>query len=551
MWLCYSHDASVCLLQDGIPRVAIQKERLSRKKHDGNITNINLDECIQYCLDEAGIVLEDISLFIENSPTLLYCKEKDTILWYSVPRLLDWVDQKKIIQISHHLAHAYAVFWASPFTKSSVMIIDGQWNYREDITEDISDASIFPKNAESSYIERESFYDFEEHTFQTLRKNMWKVHKSFISICWIGHLYEKVASYIFRSRFDAGKLMWLAPFGHNTNKKNLLEIGENWEIIYDAEWGRVYKNPNYDGKQLETHWEEYCDLAFKTQSEIEKAILFLSQWLNKHSKHSQLCYSWWVSLNCSANNLVIKDSGFQELFILPVASDAWISIWCAYYWYLHILQKPKISYQYSDYLGKEYTSEAILKTIQTFDWKIQYKKSHLVTQLTAEYLSQGKIIGWFQSRSEFWPRALWNRSILADPREPNMQKILNQRVKCREWFRPFAPSVLEEYASEYFSLSKSPFMLYTAFVKEEKKLLVPSIVHIDGSARIQTVNQQQNKKYYKLISDFFKITGVPMIINTSFNKDEPIVETPQDAIHCFLSTNIDVLILDDYIVTKN
>ncbi|EKE30255.1 MAG: Carbamoyltransferase [uncultured bacterium (gcode 4)] len=549
MWLCYSHDASVALIKDGIPIVSIQKERLSRIKHDWSIVDINLDECINYCLNEAQIKLEDIDLFVENSPSLMYCKDKDNILWYTVERLLDNVGKEKIMQISHHLAHAYWVFWASPFSESTVMIIDWQWNYKEDLTEDISEAKIFPENSESSFIERESFYQFSENWFKVLRKNLWKVHKSFISICWLWHMYEKVSSYAFKSRFDAWKLMGLAPYWKSIEENDFLSFSDSWEILYQNDWTKKYKNPNFDGKQLEENWEEYSNIAHKTQNELEKWILYLAKWIKSNSDSENLCYSWWVSLNCSSNNLIKQDSWFKRIFIAPAASDAWISVWCAFYGYLNVLKKEKAKFEYSDYLWKKYSDAEILKALKKYP-RLKAAHESEICKVTANLIAEWNIIWWFQWSSELWPRALWNRSIIWDPRNAEMKDILNLKVKKRESFRPFAPSVLEEYSLEYFDIGNSPFMLYTANVKEDKKTLIPAIVHVDWTSRIQTVSKTQNKKYHELIDEFYKVTWIPMVVNTSFNKDEPIVETPEDAIRCFLWTNIDYLVLWNHLVSK-
>src|SRR5579862_49366 len=222
--LSYSHDASVALLRDGVPRVAIQKERLTRRKHDGDIRDIDLAECIQYCLATEGISLADVTLAVENSPTILYCKDRDFVLGLRRERLLDSIDPTRVIEISHHLAHAYCAYGLSPFDTCAVMVIDGQGNYREDLTEDLSTAAVFPESSEPSYIERESFYMFSNGKCRVLRKHLSTIHKSFVRICGLGHLYERVASYVFRSRFDAGKLMGLAAYGRQIEGLRMLQV---------------------------------------------------------------------------------------------------------------------------------------------------------------------------------------------------------------------------------------------------------------------------------------------------------------------------------------
>lgn len=551
MGLCYSHDASVCLLEDWIPLVAIQKERITRKKHDGNIHDINLDECILYCLDEAWIWLSDISLFVENSPTILYCKEKNNILWFNKKRLLDKIDQKKIIQISHHLAHAFAVYWSSPFKESAVMIIDWQWNYYEDVTEKMDWAYISPKQIESSFIERESFYEFKDNNYKLLRKNLSTIHKSFTKICWLWHMYETVASYVFKSRHDAGKLMWLASYWKDVYPFHISKILSSGEIVYNTDRVKGFNHPNRDWLLLNTYWNEYRNLAYKTQLELEKNIVFLTKRLRKKTKINNLCYSGGVSLNCSSNNLIRDKWWFKNIFITPAASDAWISLWCAYYGYLYVLKKSKKIYKYSDYLWKQYSNKDIKEALYKYNNEIDYQESNSVFLDTAKLIADNNIIWWFQWKSEFWPRALWNRSIIADPRDKNMPDKLNKQVKFRESFRPFAPSVLQKYSDQFFDLSESPYMLLTANVKKNKKNTIPAVTHVDWTSRIQTVNKKDNPEYYKVIEAFYVLTWIPLIVNTSFNiKNEPIVETPEDAIRCFLGTKIDILVMWNFIVKK-
>ncbi len=551
MGLCYSHDASVCILKNGVPLVGIQKERITRKKHDGFIHNINLDESIQYCLDYAQIGIQEISVFIENSPTIMYCKEKDNVLGFNRKRMLDDVDQNKIIQISHHIAHAFGAYWSSPFEESAILIIDGQGNYFEDITEDLSWATIFPTGKESSFIERESIYEFTNTDQKVLRKNLSTIHKSFTKICWIWHMYETVSWYLFKSRHDAGKLMWLAPYGKERYNFNIIDILSSGELDYNTDRVGDFTNPNRSKNWLKDNWDDYCDLAYKTQKELEKWIMSLVSWTRKNSTQENLSYSGGVALNCTCNNLIKFDGWFKNVYITPAASDAGISLGCAYYGYLKYIKWAKKIVEYSDYLGKTYTDKDILDSLDTYKNKIIFKRSDNIFLDTAKLIQADNVIWWYQGRSEFWPRALWNRSIVANPGSKKMKEILNDKIKFREPFRPFAPSVLEEYSKDFFDIEKSPYMLITAKVHEEKKNIIPAVTHVDGTSRIQTVNKVQNERYYNLIKEFYWLTGIPLVVNTSFNiKDEPIVETPKDAIRCFLGTGIDCLVIGDYIITK-
>lgn len=549
--LCYSHDASVCLLKDGVPVVAIQKERLSRKKHDGSITDIDLKECVEYCLAAEGITLNDIDLVVENSPTILYCKDKDNILGFQRNRFLDNFDQKKIIQISHHLAHAYAAFGMSPYREAAVLVVDGQGNYKEDITENLEGAEVYPANSESSYIERESFYCFQDNKYRAIRKNLSTIHKSFLKICGLGHLYESVASYVFRSRFDAGKLMGLAAYGEDRLTFKMVEASTSLELKYNSQWVKKFSKPNRHPGDFELNQNEYKNLAYRVQKELEQYLVLLTKWFRKKVRSDNLCYSGGVALNCSANQEIAEKSGFKNLFISPPANDGGVSVGCAYYGYLNVFKKPKKIFDYLDYLGKPYEDREILKVLKKYSGRINYRRSQNISLGTAKLLKENKIVAWFQGGSEFGPRALGNRSIICNPCGKKTKDILNLNIKFRESFRPFAPSVLEEKSRDFFTIGYSPYMLLTAKVRNEKVKLIPAVTHVDQTARIQTVNPKQNKKYYRLIKNFEKISGMPLILNTSFNtKGEPIVETPEDAVKTFINSKIDYLSIGNFIVAK-
>lgn len=547
--LCYSHDASACLLKNGVPVVAIQKERLSRKKHDGSITDIDLRDCIEYCLGAEKITLSQIDLVVENSPTVLYCKEKNNVLGFKRARLLDKINSKKIIQVSHHLAHAYCAYGLSNFGECAVIVVDGQGNYKEDITEDLGGAVIYPKNSESSYIERESFYKFSKGGYKVVRKNLSNIHKSFVRLSGLGHLYESVSSYVFRSRFDAGKLMGLAPYGKENSAFKMLSIKSGAEIKYHNDWVGDFMHPNRDASCLERYFNEYANLACRVQKDLEKAILALSRWFRVSTGLNSLAYSGGVALNCSSNAEILNKSGFKDIFITPPASDCGVSMGCAFYGYLKVLEKEKKEINYLDYLGKTYSEQDILNAIKKNKNKIVFYKSKNIFKEAAGLISKGKVIGWFQGGSEFGPRALGNRSIIADPRNPKMKDIINLGIKKRDSFRPFAPSVLEENAQDFFDVSYSPYMLLTSKAKQNIRKEIPAVVHVDGTSRIQTVNERQNQRYYQLIKEFYVLTNIPMVLNTSFNgNDEPIVETPDDAINSLFKNGLDALCLGDYIV---
>ena len=299
------------------------------------------------------------------------------------------------------------------------------------------------------------------------------------------------------------------------------------------------------------HWE---DLAWRTQDDTENVLLARARWLRETTGAKNLCMAGGVALNCVANGRVAREAGFENVWIQPAAGDDGIAIGCAYYGWLEILKQRRSFVMDHSYVGRRYSDQDAAKELQKFLVRIQVEAKHSdnVCRDTAKLLAEQKVIGWFQDRSEFGPRALGNRSLIADPRKPEMKDILNSRVKHRQAFRPFAPIVLAERMKEIFEGEEdSPFMLIAKPVRPAWRDKIPAIVHVDGTARVQTVREATNPMLYRLLKEFEALTGVPVLINTSFNiKGEPIVETPQDAVNCFLTTGVDHLVIHDTIVSK-
>ncbi len=533
----YTHDSSVVLLKQGIPVVGIQKERITRKKHDGHFTDLDMECAVNYCLNAEGITLKDISLVVENSPGVLCCKETKG----------NWFEKKglKRYVISHHLAHAYAAYGASPYDECAILVIDGHGNFFEDITEKTDTGIIFPKNHENSYSERQSVY-YYNNGMKLIRKDLGQTHKSFLKTHGLGQMYEHGTRIIFNNRLDSGKVMGLAPYGSEQLVTDIIKIEPSGELVFWADWTKQIKDCN-----LNNDFKYCANLSYTVQKELEKGILEIARWTKKKTNKQNLCFTGGVALNSVANRILLQEELFDSIFFLPASSDSGIALGCAYYGYLELLKNKKRPYVYKDYLGRKYSDKDIEEALKKFPTTSSQKLKN-APKTAARYIAQENIIGWFQGRSEFGPRALGNRSIICDPRKKDMKDILNKRVKFRETFRPFAPSVLEEKSTQYFNIhTTDPYMIVAPYVHEEAKDVIPAVVHIDGTARFQTVNRYFNSKYYDLISEFEKITSVPVVLNTSFNiKSEPIVETPEDAISCFLKTDIDILFLGDYIVKK-
>jgi carbamoyltransferase len=300
------------------------------------------------------------------------------------------------------------------------------------------------------------------------------------------------------------------------------------------------------------HWK---DLAWRVQDDTERVLIERAVWLRETTGAKNLCISGGVALNCVANGRIVREAGYDNVWIQPAAGDDGIAIGCAYYGHLAIQKKPRSFVMQHAFVGAPYSDQEAEAAADK--WLVDRQKfngpDHSICRETAKVLTEEKVVGWFQGASEFGPRALGNRSIIADPRNPAMKDVLNARVKHRQSFRPFAPIVLAERASEVFEGEEdSPFMLLAKNVTPAWRDKVPAIVHVDGTARVQTVRREHNERLYLLLKEFENLTGVPVLLNTSFNiRGEPIVESPADAMKCFLSTGIDYLALHDMLITKS
>jgi carbamoyltransferase len=437
------------------------------------------------------------------------------------------------------------------------MVVDGVGNYCADIAE----PGQLTDNVNPLAREAESYYKFTGSKLEPLKKVWLNPVRGFLSdefyyMPGLGALYSRISSYIFAHWNKCGEVMGLAPYGRPDAVKSLIEIKDaelsvpEWGVEFNKPW-LVDRERNWEASPSMQHWK---DMAWRIQDDAERVLLERAIWLRETTGAKNLCMAGGVALNCVANGRIAREAGFDNVWIQPAAGDDGIAIGCAYYGHLAILKKPRSFVMKHAYLGVEYKDEDVhaaankrlvrLQTINT--------TSKNICGETAKLLSAGHVFGWFQGRSEFGPRALGDRSILADPRRAEMKDKLNKRVKHRQAFRPFAPIVLAERANEIFEGDEeSPFMLLAKRVRPEWRDKIPAIVHVDGTARVQTVRPDHNERLYRLLKEFDSITGVPVLINTSFNvKGEPIVETPDDAIKCFLTTGMDYLVLHDMLIAK-
>ncbi len=562
----YDHDASVCLLRDGEIAYAISKERINRDKHAAGFYKIAVD----YCLQAEGIKLDDVGLVVRNSYVLPVDEIELRLLNQHISYYLEAKERAeaekypifrgkppKVVDISHHVAHAYSAFAACPFDEGAVMIVDGVGGYRSDAMDaGPQDADVHPLARES-----ESYYHFKGSELTPIKKIWMAPTRGFLSdeffyMPGLGAYYSRGSSYVFADWNKCGELMGLAPYGRPNRIPPLVEMnGQDLRLLdWPAEFDKPFMpdaDKDWEKNPAVEHWQ---DLAWRVQDDAERVLLARARWLRETTGARNLCLAGGVALNCVANGKIAREAGFDNVWIQPAAGDDGIAIGCALYGHLAIEKKPRAFVMKHAFLGREYSAAESDKAMSGLTTRVATRSSVSadVCAEAAKLLAEGKVLGWFQGRSEYGPRALGNRSIIADPRTAEMKDILNRRVKHRQAFRPFAPIVLEERADEIFEgPGDSPYMLMAKPVAAAWRDKIPAIVHVDGTARVQTVREDTNSRLYRLIKEFDALTGVPVLLNTSFNvKGEPIVETPDDALYCFLNTGIDYLVLGDRIVEK-
>jgi carbamoyltransferase len=561
----YDHDVSACLLRDGEIVAAISKERLTRVKHDPGF----YQEVVDYCLAEAGIsparpdkvVLNtyllpvpelERRLLSSHHPYQLRTDERERAFAHPYFRS----DDPRVAVCSHHLAHAYSAFAYSPFESGAVMIVDGIGGYRADVTEEIPDGD----DAHPAAREAESFYEFSGTSIRPIRKIFMGpergiVNDDFEVLPGLGALYSRVSTYIFGNWNRCGEVMGLAPYGR-PDLPPLVKVIDG-ELVFHP-WPLSLCHP-YTGDSdrdwiASPHRTEWEDLAFRVQDDVEKALIARAKELHARTGAENLVLAGGVALNCVANAKIVAETPFKQVFIQPAAGDDGIALGCAAYGHLELLGGERPAPMRSAGLGRDYTAEDRAKAVRRLGLRLVTSRVQTddAPAHAARLIAAGKVIGWHQGRAEFGPRALGHRSILADPRDPKMKDRVNDRVKHRQGFRPFAPAILAERAAEYFEgEEESPFMILVKRVRPEMRDKIPSIVHVDGTARVQTVRREDNPATYDLIAAFEKLTGVPVVLNTSFNlRGEPIVETPEDAVDTFLRTHLDALVLTDQVIEK-
>jgi len=573
------------LLKDGTIVAAAEEERFTRKKHDYNFP-VN---AINFCFEKADISPQDIDYVVFYDKPLLKFERILTSILKCVPvsggvfreAVPLWLKEKlhfrkiakktfgikedRILFCSHHLAHAASSFFVSPFDEAAILTIDGvgEWatatvgkgvGNKIKIQEELH----FPSSLGLLYSAFTAFLGFKVNEGEYKVMGMAPYGKP--------KYIEKIMKTVKISDDGSIKLnMKYFTFPYSISKTFSKKftvlfgeprISESPFFTKNFEYPSCYgdKPPNYE--YLTERNQYYADVAASIQAVAEEIILKMARYAREKTGLKNLCYAGGVALNSKANYRLIKESGFEDIFIQPSATDAGGALGAALWCWCEVLGKDRQQVMEHAYLGKDFSADEAKKAILENNLDYEELTDEKIYVRIVNALINGKVVGWHQGRCEWGPRALGNRSILADPRNPKMKEIVNIKIKFREPFRPFAPSVLEESVSEYFDVDKKiysdRFMLMTYMVKDDKREAIPAVTHFNGSSRLQSVVKKHNPRYWQLIETFRQKTGVGMLLNTSFNlRGEPIVNSPQDAINTFLNSGIDILVLGNFVVEKN
>ncbi len=563
---CFYHDAAAAIIRDGVLVAAAEEERFTRKKHDNNFP-IN---AINFCLQTANVKTKELDYIVfYEKPFIKFERVLMTTL-NTFPKswrvfreaMLSWLTEKlwirdlirdnlelegenKIFFIEHHLSHAAGAFFCSPFEEAAIITVDGVGEW--------ATATIgVGKNNDITILKEIKF----PHS--------------------LGLLYSTFTAFLgFKVNDGEYKVMGMAPYGKPKYKDDiyrLIKLHEDGsfslnmdyfcyhhsaEKTFNSNFEKLFGEPRSpkDSENLESH---YADIAASIQEVTEEILLKMVNYIYRETGLKNLCLAGGVALNSKANGRILKETPFKDIYIQPAAGDAGGAIGAAFYIYHALFKKPKGFTLTHAYYGKAYTEEEIKKFLDTNHISyVHIEDERKLLETVVDHLVSGEVVGWVHGRFEWGPRALGSRSILADPRRPEMKDIVNRKIKFREPFRPFAPAVIAERAEEFFDLQDATrhyparFMLYVVPVKLDKRDLIPAVTHVDGSARPQIVFKEDNPRYYHLIEKFGEATGVPVLLNTSFNlRGEPIVNTPENAYNTFIKSEMDLLVMERFIVRK-
>ena len=570
----YHGNASAALVSDGRLVAAVEEERFNRVKYAAGFPVA----AIRYCLETAGLTLAEVDhvaiprnpwarlgtklLFAMRMPK--FARERARVLarFVGIPEALARAfdcDPKtvraKFHRVEHHQAHLASAFFVSPFEQAALLSADG-------------------------------LGDFASTMWAVGEGNRMRVDGSIAFPHSLGMYYTGVTQYLgFRKFGDEYKVMGLAAYGEPAYLGEFRRIvrstggiGFRLGLEYfthqrtgpEMSWRESDKTPEL-GPMFSSYMAErlgpvrdpqapleqrHRDAAATLQARLEEVLFEMLNALQKRTGQKAICLAGGVAFNCVANGRIYERTPFEHVYVQPAAGDAGLAVGAAYFIHHQILRRPRSFKMEHAYWGPEFSPERIRAAVAASrlaesGMEIVERPEEEIAREAAKEIAAGRILGWFQGRAEWGPRALGNRSIVADPRRAEMKDILNQRIKHREIFRPFAPSILEESTAEYFEKSyPSPFMTLAYSVRPEKRSVIPAPTHVDGTGRLQTVNREANPRYWRLIREFANLTGVPVVLNTSFNDNEPIVCRPEEAIDCFLRTKMDALVLGDILIRK-
>lgn len=584
----YYHDSAAALIRDGSLIAAAQEERFTRKKHDARFPAY----AVRYCIEHAGIKLDQVEAVVfYDKPLLKFERLLETYLSFAPKGLRSflkampvWLKEKLYIKkelrrqladlsgveiselppllfAAHHQSHAASAFFPSTFEKAAVLCLDGVGEWAT------TSAWLGDGNK---------------------LKPLWEIDFPHS----LGLLYSAFTYFLgFKVNSGEYKVMGLAPYGRpiysDLIKEKLIDLKPDGSFRLEMRYFEYCTGLRMTSSAFESLFgiparnaeseeltQKHMDIAASIQQVTNECVVLLAKSLHKETGCENLCLAGGVALNCVANSEVIKNSGFKNVWIQPAAGDAGGApgaAWAA--WYLYFVRERKIHYpdaMSGAYLGPAYSDAVIAETISQFSAVSKKVDDETLFDLVASFISEGAVVGWFQERMEFGPRALGHRSILGDPRRQDMQEVMNRKIKFRESFRPFAPSVLLEKADDWFECDyESPYMLTTALVASDRRYEVkaepvagleqlgvhrsqiPAVTHVDFSARLQTVGKGGSQRYRRLLEAFNNLTGCPVLINTSFNvRGEPIVATPEDAYRCFMATDMDYLVMGNFVLAK-
>ncbi|MEY3051103.1 MAG: hypothetical protein RLY31_888 [Bacteroidota bacterium] len=568
----YHGDASACLYRDGQLVAATEEERLRRVKHWAGLPV----EAVRFCLEEAGIGLEAVdAITISRDPKAKTGRKilhtlKHPSAWKAVLRKAGHIGDVHAIRtdlarglgldpgklkaslhfVEHHHCHLASAFYISPFEESALLSLDGMGDFT-------STMRAVGKGSRITAVDSVSY----PHS--------------------VGYFYTAFTQYLgFPHYGDEYKVMGLSPYGKPSlvdkvrdvirlKANGLFELNTRYFTrIGTGDWmslegGIPAIKPMFSDylvrkfgparQKNEPLTEYHRDLAASVQRVTEEVIFHLAEDLFRKTGLKNLCITGGVAQNSVANGKVVANTSFERLFVPPAGHDGGTSVGAALYHYHQTQGNPRAPYRNMAYTGSCFSNEQIAQYLasRNLEYSVRQLPDEALFEHVADRLANGNVVGWFQGRAEFGPRALGNRSIIADPRRHDAKDLLNSKIKRRESFRPFAPSILKDHTSEYFEqVDDVPYMEKVFRIREEKRASIPAVTHVDGTGRLQTVDRHDSPRYYQLISAFHGKTGVPMLLNTSFNENEPIVNSPEHALECFLRTNMDMLVLENFVISR-